>query len=451
MSFIKFLGASGTVTGSSYLLQNHTTQILIDLGMFQGPEEISNLNYQPLLFKPSQLDGVILTHAHIDHCGRLPMLANQGFSGPIYMTEATKVLTDLTLHDSAKIAQEDFEHHPLYSPEDVDKILSMAQVVPYEKVFNIGAFEFKLIDAGHILGSASVIIKDKTAEKGLQTIVFSGDIGSKDEDLLRPTELIGKADIVVMESTYGDKDHPEEDSWDIIQQEINAIEKDQSTLLIPSFSIEKTQEILHIIDHLKKDNKVLEKTQVYLDSPMAIKATNTYKQFPQLYSAELREHRKHDDPFDFPGLAMVQSANRSKLIRNVTDPKVIIAGSGMMSGGRILHHAKQYLSDSKTHLLFVGYQAQGTIGRQILEGADRVNIYGSDIKINANIRRTQAMSSHAGQTKLLKWLKNMKGVDKVYVTHGEDEPRQILAYKIRNELEIHDVTLPQLGDQTEVN
>jgi metallo-beta-lactamase family protein len=294
-------------------------------------------------------------------------------------------------------------------------------------------------------------LHDTLAEKGRQRIVFSGDLGSKQETLLRPTELIGRADIVIMESTYGDKDHSIEDPKRIIHDEINAIEQNGGTLLIPAFSIEKTQEILHIIDHLKKDKKVQDKTQIFLDSPMAIKATQTYKQFSFLYSDELRDHCKHDDPFDFPGLSMIVSANRSKLIRQVAAPKTIIAGSGMMSGGRILYHAQQYLKDPTTRLLFVGYQAEGTIGRQILEGAKTVNIYGQNIPIHSHIRRTQAMSSHAGQTQLLKWLSTMKGIDKIFITHGEETPRQTLADKITNELDHHDITLPQLGDEVEIN
>jgi metallo-beta-lactamase family protein len=447
MSTLKFLGASGTVTGSSYLLTaNSGEQILIDLGAFQGREEIVALNYQKLQFEASHVQAVLLTHAHIDHCGRLPILMRHGFGGKVYMTEATKALLDLSLHDSAKIQLEDYEHEPMFSEADVEALLKHVATIPYDKVFSEPPFKFQFLDPGHILGAASILVTDTTADQKYQRIIFSGDLGNDNKQLLRPTELIGRADIAVVESTYGDRNHVDEDPMQIIQQEINAIEKTAKTLLIPSFSIEKSQEILHIIDHLKKQNLVKNETKVFLDSPMSIHATQIYKQFKQLYGEELAEHAKKDDPFDFPGLTLTQSSSASKQIRGIKEAKVIVASSGMMSGGRILFHARNYLPDSQTHLLFTGYQAEGTLGREILEGALEVTIFDQTVPVKAQIRSLQALSSHADQSQLLKWLSTMKGLKKVFITHGEKVQRTTFQGLIKEKLGVSEVYTPSLGE-----
>lgn len=448
MNIIKFLGASGTVTGSNFLLRPEDGKgIIVDMGMFQGTHDIQDLNYHPLEFDVKKhVSAVVVTHAHLDHVGRLPLLAKAGFSGPLYMTEATRVLAELTLLDAAKITAEDEVHPPLYSETDVLRILSQMEIVKYGEVFDAGPYKVTLRDAGHILGSASAEVYDPK-DPSIKRIIFSGDLGNTPEDIVRPTELIDKGDVVIMESTYGDRTHANEDAFKIIQDEINAIETTGAALLIPSFSLERTQEILHIIDHLKREQRVRAETPVYLDSPMAIRATRVYKQFKSLYGAEMARHASTDDPFDFPGLVMVEHARESKRIATTAGPKVIIAGSGMMNGGRILGHAIRYLPLPSTRLLFVGFQAEETIGRQILEGARDIIIDDKEVKINAHVTKSSGMSAHADQPQLINWLKHIKGVKKVFLVHGEDLQRQTLSQIITSQLGLKDVVLPVINQE----
>ena len=446
MKKIAFLGASGEVTGSSFLLTTASdTKLLIDFGMFQGPEIVSDLNFEPLGFRPSEVEAVFLTHAHLDHCGRLPLLVFTAFQGKIYMTAPTLALIDVVLHDSAKIAQENLEHPPLYGVDEVEKVLRMVEVIEYDQEFEVNGAKVVFKDAGHILGSASIVFTD--SKDGMKT-VFSGDLGNSPEDIVRPTEYIDNADVVVMEATYGDKNHPDEDPTQILMDEILAIQNRSGVLLIPAFSLERTQELLHRINHLKRDKKISEDIPVFMDSPMGIRATLIFKDFKSFYNDELHEHT--DDPFDFPGLVVTQDARDSKEIIKAMDPKVIIAGSGMMSGGRIMHHAAHYLSHDTTRLLFVGYQAEETMGRKILEGARQVVINDKQIKIKAQIKEVFSMSSHADQEQLLKWLGHIKGVKKVFIVHGDTPQREAFALKVKGDLQLYDVTLPQNTQEIEL-
>ncbi len=455
MRQIKFLGAAGMVTGSSYWLEDHDSHgILIDLGMFQGMEEQRKLNNESLAFEAKNLEAMILTHAHLDHCGRMPLLVEAGFSGPIFMTEATRQLLELSLYDAAKVAKENDERRQtqeaLYTEEEVEKLLTHCRIVAYDRPFTVGSFEITMRDAGHILGSASIEVKWRMRNGELRKMVFSGDLGNTPQDLIRPTEMIDEANVVIMESTYGDRTHSNEDPLKVIQGEINAIEESGGTLLVPAFSLERTQEILHRIDHLKKSKKVKDETPVFLDSPMAIKATMIFKHFAELYNQELADHARLDDPFDFPGLILVEKGGESAKIKDIDRPKVIIAGSGMMSGGRIMRHAIDFLPLPTTRLLQVGFQAQGTVGRQIQDGAKKVKIYDQEVEVKASIREVTSMSAHADQPRLMNWLSKIKGVTKVFLTHGEELPRLVLAEKIRNELGIADVVLPEMNQTVEL-
>ena len=443
MKKIAFLGASGEVTGSSFLVTAADTgEILVDLGMFQGSKEIASLNYQKLQFNPAKLQGVVLTHAHLDHCGRLPLLVFGGFHGKVYMTAPTLALIEVVLNDSAKIAEEDLKHDPLYGSDEVEKLLKMVEVVDYDTTVSFGSFQVTFRDAGHILGSASIEIVDKGDNK---KAVFSGDLGNSPEDIVKPTELIESASIVVMETTYGDKAHPAEDVSQIIQEEINIVEQKGGVLLIPAFSLERTQELLHRIYHLKKDGKIRSEIPVFLDSPMGIRATLIFKQFKTFYNHELQSHS--DDPFSFEGLVVTEDARDSKEIIRAAEPKVIIAGSGMMSGGRILHHAVNYLGLSTTTILFVGYQAEETLGRKILSGTKNVWINDTQITVRAKIREIVSMSSHADQPKLLKWLGHIKYVSQVFLVHGDTTQRQVFAEKVTQTLGIKNVLLPENGEE----
>jgi len=440
---LKFLGAAGgLVTGSSSLINGQT---LIDLGMYQGTREVAELNQQPLDFDARKLDAVILTHAHLDHCGRLPLLIKGGFSGKVFMTAATKDLVEIVLFDAVKVAREDGDKDNLFGDEEVEKILLMTEVVEYNQSFFSAGVNFSLIDAGHILGSASVklLLPDK------RKMIFSGDLGNSPQDLIKPTEKAGEGEVVIMESTYGDRLHGVEDEREVLVKEVEAVIRDGGTLLIPAFSLERTQELLHDLDYLKKTGKIKDNLKVFLDSPMAIRVTEVFKKHGELYNEELKKQAQVDDPFDFPGLSMVVEASQSRKIKEVIGAKIIIAGSGMMAGGRILSHAQEYLADSRTRLLFVGYQAKGTIGRAILEGARSVSIYGKSIEVEAHTREITSMSAHADQEQLLTWLEQIKGTREVFLIHGEEKSRRMLKSKIEERLGLK-VKLPLMGEEVEV-
>lgn len=457
---IKFLGAIGEVTGSSYLLTGDDgSQVLIDLGMFQGRLEVTRLNHEPLAFEVAKLSGVVLTHAHLDHCGRLPLLVRAGYAGPVYMTEATADLVALSLRDAAKVALENQVQRgdvPMFLEDDVIRLLNLIKPVRYGVEVKIGQLTAIFHDAGHILGSSSIEFRTKVPgqralpEKEEVSIVFSGDLGNSPQDLIMPTEPIKGADYVVMESTYGNRLHTLENPTDIIGQEINEVEKTGGTLLIPAFSLERTQEILHRIDHLKKSGRVKQETAIFLDSPLGVTATEVFKKHTELYNAELAHHVKLDDPFEFPGLVVVEEAWQSKKIKDQDRAKVIIAGSGMMTGGRIMQHAIDFLPIEKTRVLIVGYMAEDTLGRKLVDGEKNVFIDKVPVEVKANIRVTTVMSAHADQVKLLEWLKKIKGVKKVFLTHGEEEERQVLAEKIKETLAFPEVYLPKLNEEVEL-
>ena len=444
---IKFLGASGTVTGSCYVLTGDSGQsILIDLGMFQGTPAIEKYNYEPFEYDCKLLSGAILTHAHLDHCGRLPILLTYGFSGRIHMTPATRDLTELSLLDSAKIARSDNKEF-LYDEELAARTIQKFETVQYRTPFQIGDFTVTFRDDGHILGSASLEIVDRTAVGNYRKIVFSGDLGNTPEDLLHETEFIDTADAVVIESTYGDRLHPKADPSDALRSEINAVETSDGTLLIPTFSLDRTQELLHLIKHLKKSGEVKNETPVYMDSPMAQKATLYYMKYSKLFNPHIQDDFKFGSPFDFPELVIIDNWKESQAIHNSKGAKVIIAGSGMMTGGRILGHAAHYLPMPSTRLFIVGYQGDETLGRNLLEGDRNIIIDDNEISVKATVSFTESMSSHADQKQLLNWLSHIKDVKKVFVTHGEDNARSIFAEKIYKELGIENVTLPILNQE----
>lgn len=434
---LQFLGASGTVTGSSYLLKGKNNEsVLIDLGMFQGIDDEKELNASSLPIDIKNLQAVFLTHAHLDHCGRLPLLIKTGFRGKIYTTEATKMITQISLLDAAAI-QEEKDNPPLYTREEVEKICEKIETMPYDKPNTLGEFTVTFRNAGHILGSASIEIADNN-----ETIVFSGDLGNTPENLIQPIEYVSRADTVIMESTYGNSIHPREDAVAVLQKEIKTIESTNGVLLIPAFSIQRTQEILHTLSHL------VISLPVFLDSPMAIEVTELFKKFSSLYSDKL-SHDPH--PFDFPNLIYTRSVEESKEISKANSPKIIIAGSGMMNGGRILHHLNNYISIPTTRVLIVGYQAVGTLGREILAGAKFITLYQKRLQVKATITKLEAFSSHADQPQLMQWLQHIKNVRRVFLVHGEDVQRIALRDTITKDLGIQSVILPTRGEIYEIN
>ncbi len=444
---LKFLGASGTVTGSCYFLQSKETGVMVDCGMFQGVKEVDELNFSKPNIDFSKLNAIVLTHAHLDHCGRLPLLLKYGFDGVVYMNEPTKALAEIVMLDSAKIAREDATN-TMYEEDDVYRFLKKVVLVDYHTPFDIGEFEVTMYDAGHILGSTSLLFVEKSSGKKL---LFSGDLGNSPEPLLMPTETVKSADFVVMESTYGDEKHPAGDEADILASIVSDAERIGGVVLIPSFSIQRAQELLYAFDQIKKDGRVSQDTVVFLDSPMALRTTEVYREYPGLYSQKLKLQVKNDDPFDFPGLMLCDSVEKSKQIKNYPGTKVIIAGSGMMTGGRILHHATNYLSDPKNTIIFVGFQAEGTLGREIKSGKKEINIWGNNVEVRAQIKEIKTMSSHADQDQLKIWLSKISGVKKVYLTHGEDIARLVLKEIIKNDYgdEVN-VKMPKLDEEFEL-
>lgn len=448
MKSLSFYGASGTVTGSCYMLKrSESPGILIDCGMYQGTDEVVRLNQIPLAFNSRELDGVLLTHAHLDHCGRLPLLIKNGYKGKIYMTEPTYDLTEIVLMDAARIAEKEESITAIYTEDDVLRTLEQAEIIEYDAPFELGHFKVTYRDAGHIMGSACIEIRDPGADDGIETIIFSGDLGNLPHSMLEPTYMFDSADIVVMESTYGGRNHPKDDAKTLLQKSVNAAESADSTLLIPAFAIERTQEILYQLKQLKDTAKIKAETPVFLDSPMAIRVTEVYRRYGGYYNDTFHDVLMRGEPFEFPGLSMVKKHKQSRAIDMTMGVKVIIAGSGMMTGGRILKHAKKYLPLDSSELLFVGYQGEETLGREILNGAQTVHIQDSDIAVKAKISSIASLSGHADESQLLEWLGHMSGVKKVFLTHGEDDARLALSKKIKEEKGISDVIMPDLNDE----
>lgn len=460
MKELQSFGAAGEVTGSCHVLtDNHDNRILVDFGMFQGSKDKERLNATPPDFDASELQGVALTHGHADHAARLPLLSKMGYEGSIYATPPTRDLAQLILADSANIMQKEYQfggRMPLYDRDDVSRTMEMFKTVDYGEQFNIGGFRGTFRNAGHILGSASLELREQKVPYP-ETIVFSGDLGNDNpDDIIRSKELIDQADIVVMETTYGDKNHEVENTDEVIKEELERIQRNGGTLLIPAFSIAKTQRMLDIIKRIKHENKVLlsdkdnkgkvtdiTKLRVYLDSPMGARATRIYSHYQDELSDRIRGGK--DDPFSFNGLVIPHTPEERNLIDTRRGAKVIIAGAGMMNGGRIRHYARNYLSRESTGILFTGYQAEASLGRQILEGEKVVEIDGEAVEVNAHIAKVGNLSSHAGQQKLMEWLEYPEGVRQAVLVHGDNMQRETFSRKVQSEYGIPTV-LPRRGE-----
>jgi metallo-beta-lactamase family protein len=433
MTIISY-GAAETVTGSCHLIEIESLNFIIDCGLFQGGKNLNKLNYEDFLFNPENLDFVILTHSHIDHCGLLPKLVKCGFSGHIYATEITADLLSIMLQDTAYINEKDTEHEnrrrlrqgkeprePLYKMEDVEKTMPLVKGYNYNKEIKINDnVTFCFRDAGHILGSAIIelFITENNKEK---KIVFSGDLGQKSVPIIQDPSLISTADYVYIESTYGDRIREEkEPRKEVLFQYIKKTIERGGKLLIPSFALERTQELLYILSELKKDNHDFPDINIYLDSPLAIKITEVFKKHPEVYDEEAASRK--DNPFDFPGFICTPSVSESIALNNLDKPAIIIAGSGMCNGGRIRHHFKHGIWDAKNTVLFIGYQAIGTLGRIILDGTKEIKMMGSTFAVKAEIARINSFSAHADQSGLTNWLKAFTDQpEKVFLVHGEKD------------------------------
>jgi len=427
-------GAAEEVTGSCHLLNIDGYRILIDCGLYQGAHENYLKNWDEFLFDPKDIDAVILTHAHLDHCGRLPKLFQRRYKGKIYATEASVKLAQIVLEDSLQIMAEKAikQNIPqLYTSTDLMKLnISWVPTKYYDKVELGHDISFKFYNAGHILGSAIVEIK-----AGDKTIVFSGDIGSHHMPLVKDIDYIEKADYVICESTYGDRVH--EDVSDRNKKLINAVKRvtiNNSTLLITIFAIERTQDILKVLNDYYETHLDF-KVPVYLDSPMAAQATKIYREEIELLNDEAQETLKRDnDIFRFPHLSITNSSRDSKKINSTPPPKIIMAGSGMVEGGRMLHHFGRYLSDKKNHVLFMGFQVPGTLGHKILNGAFDFDYYGRKVPVRAGVDQIDGFSAHADQNSLLDWLGHFQNPKKILLSHGDSKIMPIFSQKIKEKL-----------------
>ena len=451
---IQFCGASMGVTGSCHLITTDNHKILLDCGQFQGGKAQEAMNYEEFPFDPAEVDCLILSHAHIDHCGRIPLLVKRGFKGDIYCTDATADLLDVMLKDSGYIHEKEAEWknrkneragrpaiEPLYTYNDAVDSLKFVKPVLYDQLIELNE-EMKIVfnDAGHILGSAITelwVNENDTVSK----IVFSGDLGVMNRPILRDPTIIKKADYVIMETTYGNRLHPQ-NSMDVrrLMDIIRETAARGGTTVIPSFAVGRTQELIYelnrVYDSDSEYREAFKDLMVYVDSPMATTATEVFKRNAQVFDDETKEYiRKGDHPLDFKNLKFTRTSEESMWLNSDRKPKVIISASGMCEAGRIRHHLKHNLWDSRSSIVFVGYQAEGTLGRKLVEGAQEVTLFGEKIKVNAQIHNLEGFSGHADRDGLLEWLGGFRQEPKhIFLVHGENDSKEDFAKTVKEQL-----------------
>jgi metallo-beta-lactamase family protein len=433
MAKITFLGAAGTVTGSKYLLEVNGKRLLIDCGLFEGSKDLNQRNWNKLPLDPATIDWVLLTHAHIDHTGYLPRLVHDGFRGPIYANPATHELCNLLLPDSAHLQEEDAQfaarkkysgHNPplpLYTVAESQQALQQFHEIPRADVFTISPeFSVRPHDPGHILGSTW--LEMTITENGKQTlVVFSGDVGRYDQPILKDPESPTRADYLLCESTYGDRDHASGSVADVLADVINGTVKRGGVVVIPAFAVDRTQLLMYYLK-LLEDQQRIPHLPVYIDSPMAISVTGLYEKHHEDHKPSFQkdEDTGSRDPLNLQGVHLTRSVEDSKKINDVVSPCIIISASGMATGGRVLHHLAQRLPDSRSTVLLVGYQADGTRGRQLQDGAKYLNLFGQQVPVRAQVMAIGQLSAHAGRGELLRWLSGMKAAPRqTFLVHGE--------------------------------
>jgi len=460
---LQFLGAAQNVTGSRHLLQANGTRILVDCGLYQE-RQLRARNWDPFPVAPKSIDAVLLTHAHLDHCGLLPKLVREGFQGKIYCTAATSEIARIILLDSAKIQEEDAEYKrkrhqrqgrkgpypvvPLYTIEDAEASFPFFSTVEYRKSVDIAdGVEATFYDAGHVLGSS--IIRVKVRQDGQERIIlFSGDIGRPDRPIVCDPTIFDYADYVLIESTYGDRVHQgHKDTEKSIADAINSTVKAGGNIIVPSFALERSQEVLYYINELRLAKKIPE-LKVFLNSPMASRITKVFQHHPELFDKEMTDFiKRHKSPFDLPGLQMTGTADESKAINHIKGTVMVIAGSGMCTGGRVKYHLVNNISRPNNTIMFVGYQAIGTLGRSIVDGAKEVRILGVKRSIKAKIVRIHGFSAHADRNELLDWLKELEAPPRgVFVVHGETESARSFGNLVRKQTGWQ-VSVPGYQDQ----
>ena len=460
---IEFYGATSGVTGSCHILRANGHTILLDCGLIQGRREEMEKNRNPFPFAPDEISAVVLSHGHIDHSGRLPLLVKQGYQGPIYTQNATGDLCNILLQDAAYLQEKDAQYEnkwrqrrkkpliePLYDVDDAGRTLSNMVKMRYrEKRGILPGISIRFQDAGHILGSCSVELW--LEENGVERkLVFSGDLGQYDTPILNDPAVIEEADHVIVESTYGNRLHRDRQGT---IDEIGGIIRDaahhKGNLLIPAFAIGRSQEILYYLGkHYDEWN--LDRWQIFLDSPMAIKASQVYWDYPHLYDEEAtRLRREHDEMPKLSNLHFTPSPKESMVINRIKSGAIIISASGMMTGGRIIHHLKHNISRSGAHVMIVGYQANGTLGRKLVDGEPSIRIHGDDYRVKANIHTVGGLSAHADADDLMRWMGNFKSNPQVHVVHGEDESKRAFRERLQSELKLR-ADVPEPGQVMEL-
>jgi len=459
---LHFFGAAQNVTGSRHMLEANTVRVLIDCGLYQE-RQFKSRNWDPFPVDPKCINAVLLTHAHLDHCGLLPKLVKEGFNGRIYCNAATAEIAKIILLDSAKIQEEDAEHkrkrhekegrkgpypeRPLYTMEDAEAVFGLFAPVPYREAMPLGnGVEATFYDAGHVLGSS--IIRTKVRFNGQERIIlFSGDLGRPDRPIVCDPTVFDAADYVLIESTYGDRNHHDNHNvktliGDVISETVN----NRGNVIIPSFALERSQEVLYYINELQQEN-VIPKLKIFLDSPMASRITKVFEQHPELFDKSMSKYvKQHKSLFDLSNVHLAGTAEDSKAINTMNEPIIVIAGSGMCTGGRIKYHLINNITRPESTIMFVGYQAVGTLGRIIVDGAEEVRILGNQYPVKARIERIHGFSAHADRNELLAWLKELeKPPRKVFVVHGESDSAQSFAGFIKAETG-WDVTVPAYRD-----
>src|SRR6056297_342501 len=467
---IKFTGAAGTVTGSCHYIEIEDKKILLDCGLFQGKKEVEELNYEDFQFNPGEIDYLFLSHSHIDHSGRIPLLVKKGFKGKIYATKPASDLCTIMLMDSAHkheveaewktrkaLRKGEEEVLPLYNTKDAEESLKYFKPILYNQKVEIDEnITLRFKDAGHILGSAIIElwIKENGQEEKL---VFTGDFGMKNKPILRNPEIVEDCDYLIIESTYGNRLHEEvEKRTDKLIDILIKTVKNQGTVVIPSFAVGRTQDIIYELNkyydgHETESTKILKDIPVFIDSPLATKATEIFNRNPQAFDEEARGYiMKGDNPLFFKNLHFTQSVDESKALNVSTDPKIIISASGMCEAGRIRHHLKHNLWRNNASVIFVGYQADGTLGRRLKDGEKEVKILGEEIKVNANIYSIEGFSGHGDRDDLLAWLKELKqSPKKTFIVHREEDSREAFADTIEKQLG-YETIIPKKDEEFQI-